>query len=265
MSEPPHGQDPHAQDPHAQDPHAQDPHAQDPHARDWSEAQHPSTGGQPPYGAPPPGQPPSPYGTPPPGYGPPPPGYGPPPPGYAGYPPPGYGPPPPGYGGYAPPGYFGSQPLANWGQRVAAYLLDSLLTAVPSVIATIVFLVASTPATVTVDADGNVQTTAPSSGPGAVALVIAIALWLASFALVIYNRAIRQGRTGQSWGKQIMRTRLLSETSGQPIGAGMAFVRDLAHILDSLPCYLGWLWPIWDGKRQTFADKIIKTVVISES
>jgi hypothetical protein len=42
----------------------------------------------------------------------------------------------------------------------------------------------------------------------------------------------------------------------------MAFVRDLAHILDALPCYIGFLWPIWDSKRQTFADKIMNTVVV---
>jgi len=26
----------------------------------------------------------------------------------------------------------------------------------------------------------------------------------------------------------------------------------------------GWLFPIWDAKRQTFADKIISTVVVPE-
>jgi len=76
--------------------------------------------------------------------------------------------------------------------------------------------------------------------------------------------AASQGRTGQSWGKQALKLRLLSESTGQPIGAGMAFVRDLAHIVDSLACYLGWLWPLWDAKRQTFADKLVKTVVTAE-
>jgi hypothetical protein len=38
----------------------------------------------------------------------------------------------------------------------------------------------------------------------------------------------------------------------------------LAHILDSLPCYLGYLWPLWDAKRQTFADKVMGTVVIEQ-
>ena len=41
----------------------------------------------------------------------------------------------------------------------------------------------------------------------------------------------------------------------------MSFVRQLLHIVDSI-CYIGYLWPLWDRKRQTFADKILKTVVL---
>ena len=44
----------------------------------------------------------------------------------------------------------------------------------------------------------------------------------------------------------------------------MAFVRDLAHIVDSVICYIGYLFPLWDARRQTFADKIMSTVVLSE-
>jgi hypothetical protein len=42
----------------------------------------------------------------------------------------------------------------------------------------------------------------------------------------------------------------------------MSFVRQLAHIVDGLVCNLGYLWPIWDPKKQTFADKIMGTLVI---
>ena len=80
----------------------------------------------------------------------------------------------------------------------------------------------------------------------------------------IYNRCIQAGRTGQSLGKKTLHLRLLSEKTGEPIGAGMAFARDICHILDSLACYIGWLFPLWDARRQTFADKIIGTVVIPE-
>ena len=73
------------------------------------------------------------------------------------------------------------------------------------------------------------------------------------------------GRTGQSWGKQVLKLRLVRMADGQPMGGGMAFVRDLLHILDALLCYIGFLWPIWDARRQClFSDKIMNTVVLSE-
>ena len=59
-----------------------------------------------------------------------------------------------------------------------------------------------------------------------------------------------------------MGIRLVKVSTGQPMGAGLCFVRQLAHYVDSLVCYLGWLWPLWDSRNQTLADKIMNTVVI---
>ena len=81
-----------------------------------------------------------------------------------------------------------------------------------------------------------------------------------------WNSAFRQGSTGQSWGKQVARTRLIDEWTGRPLGAGRAFLRLLALLFDSAVCYLGWLFPIWDRpKRQTFAGKIMHTIVVPAS
>ena len=44
----------------------------------------------------------------------------------------------------------------------------------------------------------------------------------------------------------------------------MGVLRHFAHILDMLPCMIGFLWPLWDAKRQTFADKVIGTFVINQ-
>ena len=74
----------------------------------------------------------------------------------------------------------------------------------------------------------------------------------------------RQGRTGWSSGKQALGIRLVAEDSGEPMGAGMCFVRQVVHVVDALACYLGYLWPLWDAKRQTFADKIMSTVVVQQ-
>jgi uncharacterized RDD family membrane protein YckC len=185
---------------------------------------------QPGYGAPgqPPGQPP--YGQPP--YGQPPQGYG-----QQGYGQPGYGAPGPGYGYGAPAGAY-----ASWGQRVGATLIDVLIQIGLFVGVLIIFAVLHQ----------------VSTGLGAFILIVG---YVAVIAFGFWNYVFRQGRTGQTIGKSQVRIRLISEQSGTPIGAGLTFVRSLAHFLDGI-FYIGYLWPLWDAKNQTFADKIMSTVVV---
>jgi uncharacterized RDD family membrane protein YckC len=98
---------------------------------------------------------------------------------------------------------------------------------------------------------------------GAVLHSIPLLLLFYLVALVVqgYNRWYLGGQ-GQSWGKMALNMRLISEDTGQPIGTLMAFVRDVCHIVDSIICYIGYLFPLWDPKRQTLADKIIRTIVV---
>jgi uncharacterized RDD family membrane protein YckC len=94
-----------------------------------------------------------------------------------------------------------------------------------------------------------------------VAMIIGLSVMLASLPWVAYNRWVIAGRTGQSLGKRATKIRLIGEETQAPIGAANAFIRDLVHILDWLTV-VGYLWPLWDDKKQTFADKIMKTVVV---
>ena len=56
--------------------------------------------------------------------------------------------------------------------------------------------------------------------------------------------------------------KLVGVATGRPIGAFMAFVRQLAHFVDAVTLFVGYLWPIWDRRNQTLADKIVGSVVI---
>lgn len=191
---------------------------------------------------PPPGD--GPDGTPPPSDAPPPgsdaapPGYGAPPPPY-GAAPPAYGAPPP-YGSAGPgfgaaPGMAGAaapyRGFAEWPLRVQSALVDSVG---PGVLG------------------GLLSAFVPRVG------------WLFSLLALAWTlyQAYLGGKTGQSMGKRLAGTRLVGERTGTPIGGGMGVLRALLHIVDSLPCYVGYLWPLWDSKRQTFADKILATVVL---
>jgi uncharacterized RDD family membrane protein YckC len=81
-------------------------------------------------------------------------------------------------------------------------------------------------------------------------------------AFVLWNSGYRQGRSGQSIGKRALGVRLVTAETGQPVGFGRAVGRQFAHLLDGIPFSLGYLWPLWDEQRQTFADKVCCTLVV---
>ncbi|MBB5856229.1 RDD family protein [Amycolatopsis umgeniensis] len=132
------------------------------------------------------------------------------------------------------------QDYAHWGLRAGATLIDFGPIVVLPIIGSIISATASY----------------------TVGMIIAGLGYLAGLGWTIYNRWIQMGTTGQSLGKKVLKIKLVREADGQPIGPLMAFVRDLCHNLDGWVCGLGYLWPLWDQKKQTFADKILSTVVL---
>ncbi|MEV6523269.1 RDD family protein [Longispora sp. NPDC051575] len=96
---------------------------------------------------------------------------------------------------------------------------------------------------------------------GAVALDRALIGGIVGLVLVAANRWYLGGRTGQTVGRRLLRIRLASVDSGEPIGPWRALLRDVAHLFDTVSLLAGWFFPIWDAQRQTFADKLLRTHV----
>ncbi|MHB1434188.1 MAG: RDD family protein [Streptosporangiaceae bacterium] len=76
-----------------------------------------------------------------------------------------------------------------------------------------------------------------------------------------WNRWMLGGQ-GQSLGKRLLRIRLVSASTGLPVGEARACARDLCHLVDLAVGYVGFFFPLWDDRRQTLADKIMRTVVV---
>ncbi|MET0692655.1 MAG: RDD family protein [Propionibacteriaceae bacterium] len=170
----------------------------------------------------------------------------------------GYGQQPYPAAGYPQPGYGQAVQLRNdyapWGRRVGAYLIDFA----PSLVGQIIFFIGYAIFVTNLAQTGSSGTV---TAAGVVPMVIGFIVLIAALGWQIYNRWITAGKTGQSLGKRVMKIALISEETGQPIGGLNAFLRDLVHILDGI-AYVGFLWPLWDEKKQTFSDKILKTAVI---
>jgi uncharacterized RDD family membrane protein YckC len=144
---------------------------------------------------------------------------------------------------------------ASWGQRVRARLVDQGPTYLGLIIFSAGYLIWIVELAMSGGSTFEV-------GRAVVAMIIGLSVMLASLPWVAYNRWMIAGRAGQSLGKRVTKIRLIGEETQAPIGARNAFIRDLVHILDWLTV-VGYLWPRWDDKQQTFADKIMRTIVVS--
>jgi uncharacterized RDD family membrane protein YckC len=158
-------------------------------------------------------------------------------------PPPPPSPPPPSYGASGSGGAVGSgawqgPELAEWPTRVLTALVDYVA---PSIIVGII--------------QAAVQSFVLSL------LVGIIPLGYAIFIL------IQQGETGQTPGKRLFGTKLVTEATLQPPGVGVSlgryFITWLGFITYCIANVIDALFPLWDPKKQRLVDKVFKTVVIT--
>jgi Mce-associated membrane protein len=131
------------------------------------------------------------------------------------------------------------RPTASWLARAGAFSVDVLLGV--GVIATMALLTLS----------------APQRGwlwwvfTAAAAVV---------FLLVAVNRLALPAIKGWSLGRALFGI-AVRRPDGAPVGLARLVLRDLAHLLDTAALFIGWLWPLWDGRRRTFPDLLLRTEV----
>jgi uncharacterized RDD family membrane protein YckC len=157
-------------------------------------------------------------------------------------------------GTVAPGGYGAAQAMAGsgrpaeYGSRVIAYLIDAGILVGGYIV---IFILAAILGAIS-DALGTI-------------VVFLGALGLLGF--WIWNVVIQQGSTGQTIGKKQQNIRLINLATGQPPGAGGAFLRYLlAAAISTFTCGIGGLldllWPLWDENKQRLTDKIMKYHVV---
>jgi uncharacterized RDD family membrane protein YckC len=146
---------------------------------------------------------------------------------------------------------YQGQPLASWGSRVVSYLIDLLFG-----------LLLSVPGGVMIGVGA-----AATHGGARVALIAVGSVLLVVGAVVqVWQSGWRQGARGQSWGKSVTGLRTVSAESMRPIGGPMGLLR---WFVDSVLGAIGilqllnYLWPLWDPRRQTWADKVVGSVVLA--
>lgn len=130
-------------------------------------------------------------------------------------------------------------PLASWGARAGALAVDVLPGL--GVIATMALLALTAPA------DSSLRWVFTAVGA---ATLFAMAL----------NRLVLPNAIGWTLGRALFGIAVVHRP-GESVGILRLTARELAHLLDTLSLSVGWLWPLWDRRRRTFADLLAKTEV----
>lgn len=140
---------------------------------------------------------------------------------------------------------------ASYGKRVAAFLIDTLLVWVPPFI---------------IGGFGIAFLFSDMARPIGIVLIVVAIFWLP--VTIIWNYIIKQGKSGQTFGKARIGIQLIRIETGQPIGAGYAFLRWflaglLGSITGSIFTIIDLIFPAFDDKKQRVLDKMLGTVVVN--
>jgi uncharacterized RDD family membrane protein YckC len=172
-----------------------------------------------------------------------------------------------------PPVSPGGQPLADFGNRLLAYLIDTaILVGVTMVVALPAFLIFFfTVVRQAIDETGPDGTVSNANVGEIVLGGLALELGLFVFILAAtYVYAVElMYKSGQTVGKRVMRLRVVPLDPAARLTRGMAVKRWLveygAGTLLPLFNYLDGLWQLWDKPyQQCLHDKAAKTVVVKE-
>jgi uncharacterized RDD family membrane protein YckC len=153
------------------------------------------------------------------------------------------------------PGWRG-RPLASWGSRAAAQLIDWLILLVPVIVLTII-----------------VVAVAAGSDTGAIVTGVLGALAYL-IALLLYAPLLmaREGEhNGQTWGKQALGITVVRD-NGETVGFGFAALREIvvkgllvgiaSSIIPFIPWFLDNFWPLWDDQNRALHDMVVSSHVV---
>ncbi len=68
-------------------------------------------------------------------------------------------------------------------------------------------------------------------------------------------------QNGQTLGKRAMAIRIIKE-NGQPPDISVAVIRYIGYMISSIVLFVGFIWVLFDSKKQGWHDKIAKTYVV---
>ena len=142
------------------------------------------------------------------------------------------------------PGVF----YAGNGARLVAWVIDGFILGAIVTAFVLVF--------------GAIAAAAASNDNGTIAGLTGLLAIVGIFVVSLLYLPWFWGHGGQTPGLKVMHLRVVREQDGGPLSMGTAFVRLIGYWISGAVFYLGFIWILFDARRQGWLDKIAGTVVI---
>jgi uncharacterized RDD family membrane protein YckC len=152
------------------------------------------------------------------------------------------------------------RPLASWGSRVAAQLIDWVILLIPGAILAAIVIGAA------IGDDDSSWWAVVGSG---VLAIFVFALLSLLYAPLLMRRGGQ--RNGQTLGKQMLGITVVRDT-GEQLGFGYSALREVvvknllvgiaSSIIPLIPWLLDNLWPLWDDQNRALHDMVVQTHVV---
>ena len=78
---------------------------------------------------------------------------------------------------------------------------------------------------------------------------------------VVVVTLVMQAYLGVTPGKVLMGIAVVGEVDARPLGLARTLIRWLVHLVDGL-LFIGYLRPLWNARRKTFADSAVGSIVL---
>jgi uncharacterized RDD family membrane protein YckC len=156
------------------------------------------------------------------------------------------------------------RPLAGWGKRVGAYLLDAVILGIPLVIVWVIIIAASNSTTGQVICNNSFSchyTTVFHPGTFWPATIVIYLVPVAYFTLLLGRKR------GQTLGMMAIGIAVRDAATDSPIGFGRALLRYFIIFVLSLafgiPLLIDFLSPLWDRRQQAWHDHAASSLVVA--
>lgn len=147
--------------------------------------------------------------------------------------------------------------FAGFGRRLVAYSIDGFIISIILIFLMVVAGVAYFAGSIAGDGSAIM---AQIADPDQMAS-FTVWIWLLSLLANIGYFTYFHGATGRTPGKMLLGLQVVS-VDGKPISFGTAFLRSVGYLVSSIVFCLGYIWIIFDKRKQGWHDKIAGTLVI---